>query len=233
MLLPVGALYAGVYYGLFRVCIHVFDLATPGREPEAAVRSQPAARPAEARGAAFVSALGGAANLSTIDACTTRLRLEVVDQAAIDEGGLRALGARGLVRPGGQSGSALQVVVGPTADQIAGEIRAAVGAAASDAAPAARPTRAPKTPAPDAAEASLAARLLAALGGAGNVRDLQTCASRLRVEVADPSRVDSAALEALPVRGVARPGAALHVLIGPRAEAVAQSLEAALGAAQA
>ena len=46
----------------------------------------------------------------------TRLRLTLADTTAIDEAALKALGARGIVRPGG---NALQVVVGPIADQLA------------------------------------------------------------------------------------------------------------------
>jgi PTS system N-acetylglucosamine-specific IIC component len=122
----------------------------------------------------------------------------------------------------------LQVVLGPIADQVAGEIRAQAGA--SDSAP--PPTAAP---APQqrvsGEEASLAMRLLAALGGAENLRDLGVCSSRVRVDVIDPSRVDAAALDALAVRGVARPEeGALQVIIGPRAEAVAEGLRAALAA---
>src|SRR3546814_2191789 len=52
---------------------------------------------------AFVAALGGAANLASIDACTTRLRLVVADQGAADEARLRALGAKGFVRPSAQA----------------------------------------------------------------------------------------------------------------------------------
>src|SRR4029079_13857560 len=65
---------------------------------------------------------GGPSNLKSVDACTTRLRLSLADPAAIDGTELRALGARGIVRPGGGS---LQVVLGPIADQVVEEIRAA------------------------------------------------------------------------------------------------------------
>src|SRR4051794_32622745 len=119
LLLPVGAAYFGIYYVTFSWCIRRFNLATPGREPLA---ETPPSTPVASggRGEQFVAALGGGANLKTIDACTTRLRLSLADPAAIDEPALRALGARGIVRPGGDS---VQVVVGPIADQLAGEIR--------------------------------------------------------------------------------------------------------------
>jgi PTS system N-acetylglucosamine-specific IIC component len=121
-LVPLGLAYAGVYYGLFRFFILKFDLKTPGREADDAVTAE-AATTGGGRGADFVAALGGAANLVSVDACTTRLRLIVVDQGAVSEPALKALGARGVVKP---SDKALQVVLGPIADGVAGEIRAAL-----------------------------------------------------------------------------------------------------------
>src|SRR6185295_14369467 len=108
------------YYAAFRLAIRVFNLKTPGREVEdAAISERPVVGESD-RGRAFVSALGGAGNLSFVDACTTRLRLVVVDQNAIDDTALKQLGARGILRP---TPNALQVVLGPIADQVAGEIR--------------------------------------------------------------------------------------------------------------
>src|SRR5438309_1234376 len=162
-LLPVGALYFALYYGLFRRVIVRFDLKTPGRDALESAAAAPPAIPAE-RARVWISALGGAANLVSVDACTTRLRLMVADQAAVDEGALKRLGVRGVVRP---SANALQVVVGAIADQVAGEIRSALhGAASSAAVPAAAASAAAPalgTPAPDVGA------LLAALGGRANV----------------------------------------------------------------
>src|SRR6185295_4813006 len=129
LLLPVGAAYFLIYYATFSWCIRRFDLATPGREPVAQTAKVVLA---DERGAAFVAALGGSANLKSIDACTTRLRLSLADPKAIDEPALKSLGARGIVRPGGDS---VQVVLGPIADQVAGEIRAAASAGVATARP--------------------------------------------------------------------------------------------------
>src|SRR3569833_2587376 len=97
LLLPVGAFYFAVYYGVFRYAIVRFNLKTIGREDE--VGAIAAIGDASARGAGFVQALGGAANLKTVDACTTRLRLIVRDAALVDEPALKALGARGIIKP--------------------------------------------------------------------------------------------------------------------------------------
>jgi len=128
MLLPVGAAYAVIYYTLFRFFIRKLDLATPGREKGEAVAAAGETAAGNERGAAFVKALGGAANLTSVDACTTRLRLIVADQSAVDDAALNALGARGIIRP---SANATQVVLGPIADLVAEEIRGAIGGGAA------------------------------------------------------------------------------------------------------
>jgi PTS system N-acetylglucosamine-specific IIC component len=191
MLLPVGALYFVLYYAAFRFCIVRFDLKTPGRDAVAAPVTLPADAPNN-RAASFVAALGGAANLRTIDACTTRLRLELVDVTRIDEAALKALGARGLFRPGGQG---LQVVLGPIADQVAGEMRNVVRTA----------------PSPVSADPSW----LAAVGGTANVIDMQKVAGRWRVRLADSARVDRVKLDAAAYRGWSEVGpGVLHLLDG-------------------
>ncbi|MGH8275645.1 MAG: N-acetylglucosamine-specific PTS transporter subunit IIBC, partial [Steroidobacteraceae bacterium] len=151
LLLPVGALYFALYYFLFRLVIVRFDLRTPGRDPGEDAAPAPAALPAE-RAQAYLAALGGAANIVSLDACATRLRLLVGSQAAVDPAALKRLGAVGLVRP---AANALQVVVGPTADQLVGEIR---GVLRSPPAPPAASALPPgpvtvATPAPDPARA--------------------------------------------------------------------------------
>ncbi|MGE5562048.1 MAG: N-acetylglucosamine-specific PTS transporter subunit IIBC [Bacillota bacterium] len=202
LLIPVGLAYFAVYYFSFRWCIEHFDLKTPGRDAGEVVAERDSS--AGSRGRDFVLALGGAQNLATVDACMTRLRLTVNDQQAVDETQLRALGAKGFMRPGG---NALQVVLGPIADQVAGEIRASLRgkpAAADD-------------------------RWLAALGGADNVEDVRQRSTRLILSLADAGKLDAAALRQLGVRAVARSdGGRVHLLVDePTAESVAAALQPA------
>ncbi len=119
LLLPVGAAYFVVYYVVFVFCIKTFDLKTIGREDASASVATEAASASD-RAAGYLAALGGVANVRSVDACTTRLRLSVVDNAKINEPALKALGARGVVRPAAGS---VQVIVGPIADQLAGEVQ--------------------------------------------------------------------------------------------------------------
>ena len=226
-LLPVGALYFALYYGLFRLVIVRLDLQTPGRD---ALESAAAALPALPleRARAWISALGGAANLVSVDACTTRLRLLVANQAAVDEGALKQLGVRGVVRP---SANTLQVVIGTLADQVAGEIRSALhGSASSAAVPGSAAALA--TPAPDTVvtPAADAEALLAALGGRANVRAVEAAASRLRVSVSDAALIDRDAIRGLGLRGTAIPApGCVHVIVGPAANAACAALRKLLG----
>mgnify|MGYP001388096724 CR=1 FL=1 len=202
LLIPVGLIYFAVYYGLFRLFIRVLNLKTPGREDEAV----PATRPATSGAGqtdGFIVALGGSANLREVAACTTRLRLQIVSRAAVDEAALKALGARGVIEPGP---GALQVVIGPTADALAQDIRDRLGATAGMFV---RRTESVSAP-------SLSPALSAALGGGPNIRRSVAKAGRLCVELVDPGRLDIRALDRAAPRGFVVTGAGLiQILAGP------------------
>jgi len=216
LLIPVGLAYFAAYYGVFRWAIVRFDLKTPGRDADMpATSAAAAALPAGGRAAAFVSALGGPANLVSVDACTTRLRLVLDDPALVDDAALKALGARGMVRPSARS---LQVVLGPIADQVAGEIRAAAAQPAG-----LGPAPEARLPQPTAAAIDVAP-WLAALGGRANLTACGQRAGRVLLETVESGAIDEAALAALGVRAVARPAAGrIHLLLPPDSAAALSS----------
>jgi PTS system N-acetylglucosamine-specific IIC component len=198
-LLPVGAAYFAVYYAMFRFFIVRFDLPTPGREPATAARAT-SARGTSDRIAAMVSALGGPANLVSVDACTTRLRLVVADESLVQPDRLKGLGAHGVIRP---AANAVQVVVGPTADQVASDIRAHIedpretrSARDRRLAPAPRSDQAPEP------TVNLPQPWTEAFGGAANLCKVELLAGRLRVEVRDREKVDAGCLASLDLRAV-------------------------------
>jgi len=200
LLLPIGSAYFGLYYGAFRFCILRFNLATPGREPEERAAPAPVRIPPGGRAALFIEALGGAANLLEVAACTTRLRLMLNDSDAIDEPALRDLGARGVVRTSTQG---LQVVLGPVADQVAGEMRDTLKSV-----PAAAAAR-------EVQGGCDAEALLAGLGGRGNVNRFDVGAGRLLFRLERADEIDVDALRRLSIRGVARAGAdSIQVVVG-------------------
>jgi PTS system N-acetylglucosamine-specific IIC component len=202
LLLPLGAAYFALYYGVFRWAIVRFDLKTPGREPEgeAAPARPTVASAAGSRGRAFVEALGGAANLERIDACTTRLRLIVKAQDRVDTAALKALGARGFIRPSERD---LQVVVGPIADEVAREMREAAGDTSGAPAVAAPKPAAAIAASPE--DARLAKGLAAALGGYANLLGVEAAGNRVLLTLSDPALVDEGDLTRLGLRGIARP----------------------------
>lgn len=72
---------------------------------------------------------------------------------------------------------------------------------------------------------SKAEEILAALGGDGNIVDLEPCITRLRVELEDPSLVDEAALKATGAFGVVRSGKVVQVVVGPEADTLASDID--------
>ncbi|MGA7778970.1 MAG: N-acetylglucosamine-specific PTS transporter subunit IIBC [Paraburkholderia sp.] len=242
--LVVGAVYAVVYYGLFRFFIRKFNMATPGREPAAAEEQvesfdkggfvSPAAAASVPRAVRYIAALGGASNLSIVDACTTRLRLSVVDPNKVSETELKTIGARGVLKRGATS---VQVIIGPEADIIADEIRTTiaqgVGVAVAPAAAATAVAAAPAAAVGGGQSGPLdpdPARWIAVFGGATNIVSLDAVAStRLRVVVTDPAAVDRQRLAALDVAWVSAD--TFHIVVGDAAQRYAQVLSARLPAA--
>ena len=213
LLFPVGGVYFALYYGLFRYFIVRFDLKTPGREPEesaAAFADAADVKGGNEQADGFIAALGGADNLTSVDACTTRLRLVVAHREAINEDALRKLGARGVVKLGDDG---LQVVLGPIADQVAGDIRKRLGVVRRN--PVAAPAAVPVAEVGAAIDPVEVAQILDALGGAGNIKRIECAAGRVLVLVVKANAVNESALRSLIVRGIARPQPdSVHLLHG-------------------
>jgi PTS system N-acetylglucosamine-specific IIC component len=250
VLFPVGLVYFIIYYFLFTFAIQKFNLATPGRG-DASLEPSPEEAPAATSGAGvsggalvgavgYIRALGGNRNIKLVDACTTRLRLEVVDDSLVNESTLRSLGARGIVRP---SRNALQVVIGPQAEIVAGEIReamaageyAAIGPAVQQPAVTGEMTAEPISGRPDqpnAEDTAVAQRLVSALGGPSNVQLAeQVSVTRVRFVLRDAGKADQEALKHAGTAGVMKASANVwHVIAGQRAPAIAAALKLNAGA---
>ena len=72
---------------------------------------------------------------------------------------------------------------------------------------------------------SKAEQILAGLGGAENVVEIEACITRLRTEVEDGSKVDEAALRAAGAHGVVKSGNVVQVVVGPEADNLADDIE--------
>ncbi|AZD06523.1 PTS system, N-acetylglucosamine-specific IIC component [Pseudomonas chlororaphis] len=223
LIFPVGLLYAVVYYTVFDFCIRRFNLKTPGREDTPG--SEKAAMTNNQRAGAYIQALGGADNLITVGACTTRLRLELADRSKASDSALKALGAMAVVRPG--KGGSLQVVVGPLADSIADEIRLAMPSAGKPLEQPGPATAAFEAPPAVSIAPQEAVKWLDAFGGSDNVLQLDCVAmTRLRVQLGDNKALSECQLKNLGCQGSSQlDDGVWHLLIGEKAASLSQALD--------
>ncbi|TFV60251.1 PTS glucose transporter subunit IIBC [Mycobacterium sp. PS03-16] len=150
LLIAMGLVFFVVYYLLFRFAITRWNMRTPGREPEAefeaeqranlgegaesatAVTAGPgtapttatatAPAPAQSRTEQIIEAFGGRENLVNVDACITRLRMEVADKGKVDQARLKSLGAAGVL----EVGNNVQAVFGTDSEALKNDIRDAL-----------------------------------------------------------------------------------------------------------
>ena len=147
MLIPQGLVFFAIYYVVFRFTITKFNLMTPGRELAVAGSEADgqdvnvsAATNEDVSGLArqYIAAVGGSDNLTGIDACITRLRLNVKDSSLVNEAMAKRLGASGVIR---LNKTSVQIIVGFVAEKIANSMKTTgpVAAAEATSAPAAAP----------------------------------------------------------------------------------------------
>lgn len=134
LILPLGAAAFIVYYLVFRVLITVFKFKTPGSEDtEPITAAQSSAKSGVVAGvdiARLLCGLGGSSNLTLIDNCITRLRLEIADMKNITESEIKAAGAKGIMKIGEKG---LQVIIGLNVQSVADALKVkANGSRAAD-----------------------------------------------------------------------------------------------------
>lgn len=124
LIIPLGLAALVIFYLVFRVMITALNLQTPGREDddEAVDESkvQLANNDFTTTAQIILEGLGGAGNVTSVDNCITRLRLEVKDPLLVDEKKIKSAGIAGVIRP---SKTAVQVVVGTKVQFVADEFK--------------------------------------------------------------------------------------------------------------
>jgi glucose-specific phosphotransferase system IIBC component len=241
ILVLVGLGFAVVYYFMFRFGIKLLDAKIPGREDDIEGVAAAGVGAAEAEltgssggtavgtatatststGAKLVAAFGGAGNIVNNDACITRLRIEVKDKTKVDKAALKSMGAAGVV----EVGNNMQAIFGPKAESLKGEMETAIATGDVAPPPAAAPVAAPPVGTSDDLPDTEAGKLIRAFGGKTNITSLDACITRLRIEVADKSKVDKAAIQKLGAAGVLEVGNNVQAIFGPRAEALKSEMQ--------
>lgn len=235
LVLILGPIYSVIYYTTFRAAIKWLNLKTPGREDTpttvAAVTST-GGSDKHSKARELVLAFGGRSNITSLDACITRLRVAVANPATVDQARLKALGASGVV----VVGKGIQAIFGPLSDILKTDIQdyLKVAGPEADAAPG---NTAPQAAAVETASANngeiedwvreAATPLLAALGGKANLRKLEAVAyTRLRVELADPAQFNEAAAAKAGVNATMKvANGTYHLILGAAADQFAAVMQ--------
>ena len=123
MVIIIGLVFSVIYYFGFRFAIRKFNLMTPGREETK--EKKPEIKIDGDELAVFVlNALGGRENLVSLDACITRLRVEVKDTKKVDDNELKKLGASGVLKVGANG---VQAIFGSKAQFICNDLKSITG----------------------------------------------------------------------------------------------------------
>lgn len=122
MIIPLGIAAFIVFYVVFRFAITKFDLKTPGREDDEADETKVVLANNDFTEVARIvlEGLGGKENITSIDNCITRLRLEVKDNTLVNEKVIKSAGVAGVIRPGKTS---VQVIIGTQVQHVADEFK--------------------------------------------------------------------------------------------------------------
>lgn len=210
-LLVIGPMWGALYYTVFRVVIQKFNLKTPGRETEG---EESTITETNDMAGELVMAFGGADNIKTLDACITRLRIEVAEQSLVNKDKLKALGASGVVTVG----NGVQAIFGPLSENLKTDMEQWL-ASGKEVVKTVEPTD----------YVAQAEKIKSALGGAHNLKSLQAVAkTRLRVELNDETILNVTDLEdeaGVQAAVNIRPGV-YHLIVGQQANQLGEILNA-------
>jgi len=122
LIIPLGIAAFAVFYLVFRFAITKWNLKTPGREDdqEGELKIELSNDDFTKMAEIILEGVGGKENVTSIDNCITRLRLEVKDRLLVDEKVIKSSGAAGVIRPGKTS---VQVIIGPKVQFVADEFK--------------------------------------------------------------------------------------------------------------
>lgn len=123
MVIIVGLVFSVIYYFGFRFAIRKFNLMTPGRE-ETKKEQADVKVDGNELAVLVLNALGGKENLVSLDACITRLRVEVKDTGKVDDKELKKLGASGVLKVGANG---VQAIFGSKAQFICNDLKSMTG----------------------------------------------------------------------------------------------------------
>lgn len=123
LLIPIGLVVGVIYYFVFRLIITTMNLKTPGREDddaEAELKAELGNSDYTEVAKIILEGVGGKENVTSVDNCITRLRLEINDHTLVNEKKIKSAGVAGVIRPGKKS---VQVIIGAKVQFVADEFK--------------------------------------------------------------------------------------------------------------
>ncbi|NCB40047.1 MAG: PTS glucose transporter subunit IIBC [Erysipelotrichia bacterium] len=203
-LLLVGPLWGLMYFFVFKFFILNFNLKTPGRELE--VEIDPIAVAENEFAHQLVLAFGGKSNIISLDACITRLRMELKNNSLADPEKLKQLGAVGVI----EVGNGMQAIFGTRSENLKTDIEEYLKSAGPEAELSGKPLG--RTAAEVAGFPTILAdpdarakceKWLVAMGGRENVSMVSACAeTRLRIVLREPAWLDQEELMNTGIKGI-------------------------------
>lgn len=124
LLIPIGLVFTIIYYFIFKFVIRIFKLKTPGREEDDVTEDEKQLVLSNddftSVATIVLEGLGGKSNITSLDNCITRLRLEVKDYTLVNEKKIKSAGVAGIIRP---SKTSVQVIIGTKVQFVADEMK--------------------------------------------------------------------------------------------------------------
>lgn len=215
----VGIAYFFVYYFLFTFVIKKFDLKTPGRDADSEAKLYTRKDLEERKqsdktriSSLILQGLGGKDNIKNLDCCATRLRVTVINPSLVEEAILKESGASGVIA----KGEGIQIIYGPRVTVIKSNLEDYIENGVNE------DSIHLKTSEENLSQSAV---ILKGLGGKDNIKNLDCCATRLRVTVIDSSLVDEPTLKQSGAAGVIVKGEGVQVIYGPRVTVIKSELE--------
>lgn len=211
-LLLIGPLWALTYFIIFTYSIRRWNLTTPGRETTTSPGMALSTDGELSLAARVIEALGGASNIQNLDACITRLRVEVFEAQRVNQEALKKLGASGVV----VLGHGIQAIFGTQSENLKTdmeEVLKKMGKSSGQVVP----TNGQTVDSFQKVELQLPSAWLQALGGAQNLSEVQWAAqNRLRAVIKNEKSLNEEQLKNLGVKAIARVSQGIvHLILKP------------------
>ena len=123
MVIPVGIMYAFIYYYVFKYYFAKKNLVIETSDEEIDLGGTKVKADPSVLAQTVIEGLGGFENIVKVNNCISRLRVDIIDMALVDEVILKKSGSLGVVRP---SETHIHIIYGPKVEHVANVVKQAL-----------------------------------------------------------------------------------------------------------